>query len=260
MSFGLAQPLGLAQLQATFAEGLRYQALGEACDIIGGRFSAEERLQIYRNNFVMSLTEVMQATYPMLTEVLGEECFNALSREYILRSPPTEGNVSHYGNHFDDVISQFEQVTDAAPYARDLARFEWTLDKAQQTFGQSEKHSLQPLEAIHTLSEQQHPNVILHPDSWVFPFTSDFALFDLQRAFSQQNFDDLILNNAQAGVIACDEYGRPWAKELNNQEYQLLLNLSSEIPLGRIQPEALAALPSLIALNIVAGFSLANPH
>ncbi len=252
--------LSLAQLQQKFAQGLRYQAEGEECDITSDILTATDRLQIYRNNFVMSLTEVLQATYPMLREVLGEECFDALSREYILRSPPTEGNVSHYGNHFDDVISQFAQVTDAAPYASDLARFEWTLDRAQQTFGQSKKPSLQSLEAIHTLSEQQHASVVLHLDPWVFPFTAAFALFDLQRAFSQQNFDNVTLNHSQSGVITCDENGLPWAKGLNRQEYQLLLNLSNEMPLGRIPPEALAELPSLIALNIVVGFSMVNPH
>ncbi len=253
--------LSLAQLQQNFAQSLRYQAEGEQCDIISDKFSATERLQIYRNNFVMSLTEALQATYPMLLAVLGEECFDAIARYYILSHPLSEGDVSRYGNHFDDVISHFPQVTAAAPYASDLARFEWTLDKAQQTFGQSkEQSSLQPLETIQSLSEQQHSSVILHLAPWVFPFTTAFGLFALQKAFSVQNFENLTLNRSQSGVIACDENGHPWAKELQHQEFQLLTNLYSTTPLGNIPQETLTRLPSLLPLNIVAGFSLVTPN
>ncbi|MBD0788698.1 putative DNA-binding domain-containing protein [Vibrio sp. Y2-5] len=251
---------GLAHLQATFAEGLRYQARGETCNIKCGQISAEERLQIYRNNFVMSLTEVLQATYPMLKEVLGEECFDAIARHYILSHPLKQGDVSGYGKHFNQTVALFPNVVEAAPYAVELARFEWTLDRTQQEFGKNERLSLQQLEAISTLSEQQHASLILHLYSWVFPFTSDFAVFDLQRAFSQQNFDNLILNNTQFGVIACDEHGHPWTKDLNREEYQLLTNINNKTPLGKIPPEALAALQSLLTLNVVAGFSLADHY
>jgi len=249
---------GLAHLQTTFAEGLRYQAQGEACDIKCGQISAEERLQIYRNNFVMSLTEVLQATYPMLKEVLGEECFDAIARHYILSHPLKQGDVSGYGKHFNQTVALFPNVVDAAPYAVDLARFEWTLDKTQQVFGQNERLSLQSLVAISTLSEQQHASVILHLYSWVFPFTAAFAIFDLQKAFTQRSFDNLILNNTQSGVIACDEHGHPWTKDLNREAYQLLTSIANQTPLGKIPPEALAALPLLLTLNVVAGFSLAD--
>ncbi len=255
--------LSLAQLQQNFAQSLKYQTEAEDCDITSDKFNATERLQIYRNNFVMSLTEVLQATYPMLHTVLGEECFDAIARYYILSHPLSEGDVSRYGNHFDDVISHFPQVTVAAPYASDLTRFEWTLDKAQQTFGQSKEQSsssLLPLETIHSLSKQQHSSVILHLAPWVFPFTTAFGLFALQRAFSVQNFDNIPLNQPQSGVIACNENGQPWAKELQHEEFQLLTNLYSKTPLGNIPQETLTGLPSLLSLNIVAGFSLVTPN
>lgn len=253
--------LSLAQLQQSFAQGLKYQTEAEDCDIISDKFSATERLQIYRNNFVISLTEALQATYPMLLAVLGEECFDAIARYYILSHPLSEGDVSRYGSHFDDVISHFPQVTAAAPYASDLARFEWTIDKAQQTFGQTqEQSSLQPLETIHSLSEQQHSRVIFHLAPWVFPFTTAFGLFALQRAFTVQNFDNVTLTHSQSGVIACDEDGQPWAKELQHEEFQLLTNLYSKTPLGKLPSKTLTGLPSLLSLNIVAGFSLVTPH
>ncbi|MGU3843968.1 HvfC/BufC family peptide modification chaperone, partial [Vibrio diabolicus] len=49
----------LATLQSQFAKALHYQALGEECDIVSDKFTADERIQIYRNNFIISLSEVL---------------------------------------------------------------------------------------------------------------------------------------------------------------------------------------------------------
>ncbi|MDW2110773.1 putative DNA-binding domain-containing protein, partial [Vibrio sp. 2089] len=52
----------LATLQNQFAKALHYQALGDDCNIASGQFTADERMQIYRNNFIISLSEVLSAT------------------------------------------------------------------------------------------------------------------------------------------------------------------------------------------------------
>ena len=57
--------MNLATLQSQFAKALHYQALGEDCDIASDEFTADERMQIYRNNFIVSLSEVLSATYPI---------------------------------------------------------------------------------------------------------------------------------------------------------------------------------------------------
>ena len=54
----------LADIQTQFAQALRYQASADDCHIDSDHFSAEQRMQVYRNNFVISLSEVLQATYP----------------------------------------------------------------------------------------------------------------------------------------------------------------------------------------------------
>ncbi|MDG2898591.1 putative DNA-binding domain-containing protein, partial [Vibrio parahaemolyticus] len=51
--------MNLATLQSQFAKALHYQALGEDCDIASDEFTADERIQIYRNNFIVSLSEVL---------------------------------------------------------------------------------------------------------------------------------------------------------------------------------------------------------
>lgn len=250
--------LTLAQLQTQFAHGLNYQVGGEACAIIADGRDPTDRLQIYRNNRVISLSEVMAATYPLLLEILGEECFAALAREYVLTHPLTNPDVSHYGERFDTLIERATQVTTIVPYATALARFEWTLDRVQQAYACEPRPQWTPLESLSTVAAEQHAKVVLHLLPWVHAFDSAYALFDLQRALHSNDVSQITLHQAQMGVIACDSEGDPWTLPLQPHAYQLLLAIEQQTPLGDIPPDALAALPSLLPLEILAGFTLAS--
>ncbi len=248
--------LSLTQLQHNFAQGLKYQAEAEHCDITSDKFNATERLQIYRNNFVISLTEVLQATYPMLLAVLGEECFDAIARYYILSHPLNEGDVSRYGKDFDKTIAAFPNVIEAAPYAEQLASFEWQLDSAHQSFCNEKRKPYQPLSEMKKLLPQQLNRVVIHIYPWVKPFQCQFALFDFYYSFSTQNFGQLNLDKAQVGVISCNEYGQPWATEITANQFNLLNTLINKTALDDIPAQQLEELSALTLLGIFAGYSL----
>ncbi|MBY8216386.1 DNA-binding domain-containing protein [Vibrio fluvialis] len=250
----------LAQLQAQFARGLNYQAGGDECAIIADGLSADERLQIYRNNRVISLSEVLEATYPMLLAVLGNECFAALAREYVLSHPLTRGDVSHYGEGFAAVIERAQPVMQAAPYAAALARFEWALDHVQQQYAKAPRNEYQPLSTLSQVAPEQQTQLVFELVPWAAPFCAPFALFDLQRAMRDDDFSQLTLNALQSGIIACTADGEPWTQTLDEPTYQLLLAMHHRAPLGQIHPNALAALPAIMAMEIVAGFRVAAPN
>ncbi|MFA0308871.1 DNA-binding domain-containing protein, partial [Vibrio splendidus] len=84
----------LANVQSEFANALRYQNNGEHCDIVSDHFTDGQRIQIYRNNFVISLSEVLAATYPLTEMLVGEECFQQMARLHVLSYPSTSGDVS----------------------------------------------------------------------------------------------------------------------------------------------------------------------
>ncbi|MEZ8386756.1 DNA-binding domain-containing protein, partial [Vibrio splendidus] len=97
----------LTNVQSEFANALRYQNNGEHCDIVSDHFTDEQRIQIYRNNFVISLSEVLAATYPLTEMLVGEECFQQMARQHVLSYPSTSGDVSGYGEHFEQTIQAF---------------------------------------------------------------------------------------------------------------------------------------------------------
>lgn len=249
--------LSLAHVQSTFAQALHYQASGEECHISSDIFSADERMQIYRNNFIISLSEVLQATYPMLYALLGDECFNHVARQHVLDYPLECGDVSHYGEHFDQTLEQFPSVINAAPYCLEVARYEWHIDLAQQLSNQiTSEPNLLPLAHLAQLTAEQHPHIQLHLKPGVLAFHSRYALFSLQHAIEKEDFSNLTLDHAQHGVIASSTESGVWTLVLDFEVYELLNYLQSGCMLSEIPPALLTGLNPLTQHDLIAGFSL----
>lgn len=248
--------ISLYELQGNFNQALHYQATGEACNIASDHFSADERMQVYRNNFIVSLSEVLEATYPMVLALVGEECFTQLARQHVLTQPLKAGDVTHYGEHFADTIEQFPAVMEAAPYCSEVARFEWAIDKSQQQRDGNTNHDFIPLVKLADIAPEQHAQVTFQFHAGVSVFESPYALFSLKQAIENNNFDALEINQAEQGVIACLDNGEQWTLALKPEPYQLLVAIQSGEPLGNIEPELLAHLNTLIELQLIAGFTL----
>lgn len=247
----------LTTLQNQFAKALHYQATGEECNIASDNFTADERMQIYRNNFVMSLTEVLQATYPMVVALVGEECFNGLARQHVLTHPLESGDVTHYGEHFSDTITLFPVVLEAAPYLPEVARFEWSLDLSQQLHGSVHlTQTILPISKLADVPAEQHDHIQLHLTPSVMTFASHYGVFSLQRAIHAQQLDGLEINQAEAGVIACQIDGTPWSQPLDEEAYQLLSHLQAGQHLSEIPASLLPHLNQIMGLGLIAGFSL----
>lgn len=259
----------LADVQQQFAKALHYEANGEACHIVSDHFSADERIQIYRNNFIISLSEVLEATYPMTLELVGAECFTQLARHHVLNQPLQYGDVTHYGDAFSQTIEQFPTVLEAAPYLTEVTRFEWCLDRAQQMHGQPLPHepqvsvSPQPLASLAQVSPDAHAFLKFHLSPSVTPFTSSYSLFSLSIAMQSNELEGLDINQPEVGVIACHSNGEAWSSALNQAQYQLLVHLQAGALLSEIEESLLLQLESIISLNLVIGFTIDNlkePH
>ena len=64
-----------------------------------GRVSLK-RFNIYRNNVIVSLMEAMEAAYPSLKVIMGEENFARVSRNYVVRHPPSTPVMMEFGSEF----------------------------------------------------------------------------------------------------------------------------------------------------------------
>jgi len=124
----------LAELQRGFAAGLlagkrppaapasEQAPLDALIDV--GRFPAAQLLQIYRNNFFISLGEALRDCYPVVAALLGDGYFRQLARHYVAERPSRSGNLQDYGADLADFIAADPGLADYR-FVADVARLEW---------------------------------------------------------------------------------------------------------------------------------------
>ncbi|NKC11378.1 MAG: DUF2063 domain-containing protein [Gammaproteobacteria bacterium] len=122
--------LSLRELQYRFANSLRGDETGAiAACIAPGPLSATQRMQIYRNNFRISLRGALAAVYPVVHALVGEGFFAYLAHEFTDRYPSRSGNLHSFGRALPDFLRSFEAAA-SLPYLPDVAAIEWAWHRA----------------------------------------------------------------------------------------------------------------------------------
>jgi hypothetical protein len=118
----------LADRQRGFAAALLDPKLAVPPGLVGpDGEGSPKRFSVYRNNVVVGLTEALQANFPAVCRIVGDEFFRAMARAYVAWEPPTSPILLDYGAGFANFIAGFEPVA-SLPYLPDVARIEraWT--------------------------------------------------------------------------------------------------------------------------------------
>ena len=84
---------------------------------------ATRRFAIYRNNVAVSLTEALQAAFPVVQKLVGEAFFTAMAGEFLRGHPPQGRIMMLYGDAFPGFLASFPPVAHLA-YLPDVARLE----------------------------------------------------------------------------------------------------------------------------------------
>jgi len=105
-------------------DGRRPDALGAQESSVRAR-----RFDIYRNNRAVSLVETLQATYPAVRKLVGDEFFSAVARAFIDAHPPTSPVLAEFGAPFGEFVSAIPGAQ-SIPYVHDVARIEWARNES----------------------------------------------------------------------------------------------------------------------------------
>jgi hypothetical protein len=84
---------------------------------------AGKRFSVYRNNVAVSLTEALEATFPVLVKIVGEEFFRAMAGVYLRAHQPTSPVLGRYGAAMPEFLAGFAPVAHLG-YLSDVARLE----------------------------------------------------------------------------------------------------------------------------------------
>ena len=118
---------GLRELQLGFAAAVLDDAGdGFARHIRAAGLTGARRLQIYRNNVALNLTGALEAAYPVVRRLVGEEFFRYAAARYIARHPSRSGDLHEFGESFPAFLETFGPVAGLV-YLPDVARLEWAI-------------------------------------------------------------------------------------------------------------------------------------
>src|SRR5258706_7278728 len=97
--------------------------------IVGEGIAASERLNIYRNTFLASLTSALRISFPAVHRLVGAEFFDGAAQCFIEAEPPQSANLYLYGAGFAHFLARFPPAASLA-YLADVARLEWAVNCA----------------------------------------------------------------------------------------------------------------------------------
>ncbi|MGE4238727.1 putative DNA-binding domain-containing protein, partial [Hydrogenophaga sp.] len=86
-------------------------------------------LAAYQSNGHALAERTLQAAYPVITAMLGEQNLAPLARQLWHRQPPVRGDLAHWGGAFASCLEHEEQLAHL-PWLADVARVEWALHGA----------------------------------------------------------------------------------------------------------------------------------
>ena len=107
-----------------FAGALRDPASPGPAQTLGreGRPDAR-RFAVYRNNVAVGLIAAIEARYPVVRRLVGDDFFRAMAGAFAAQEKPRTPILIHYGARFADFIGGFEPAREIV-YLADVARLE----------------------------------------------------------------------------------------------------------------------------------------
>lgn len=65
-----------------------------------GLFKSELGLAVYRNNWREGMRKALLADYPVVAQLVGDDCFRGLVPRYVSAYPSTSGDLQDFGLEF----------------------------------------------------------------------------------------------------------------------------------------------------------------
>lgn len=85
--------------------------------------TAQPAFAVYRNTVMSGCVDALQANFPSVARLVGDDWFRAAAATYVRAQPPRDGRLSMYGETFADFLADFEPAHDL-PYLAGVARLD----------------------------------------------------------------------------------------------------------------------------------------
>jgi hypothetical protein len=116
-------PGALARFQDAFARALS----GDPPPVEIAALVSQPGFAVYRNTVMKGCIDALQANYPAVMRLVGEEWFRAVAAVYVREAPPGDPRLLRYGADFAEFLARFDPAAEF-PYLPCVTRLDryWT--------------------------------------------------------------------------------------------------------------------------------------
>jgi len=122
----------LAQLQQDFRICVQSRTVSPQLhsEIVSDQIEASARLQVYQNNYELTLVDAVAGIFPIVSAFVGDVFVRTALKHFIAEYPPQNACLSDYGADFSSFLETYKHAERVA-YLADLASLEWTVHSLQ---------------------------------------------------------------------------------------------------------------------------------
>ena len=186
--------------------------------ILANGLSISARLQIYRNNFFIHLTEALKNIYPAIYRLVGEDFFIAAAKKYIDQYPLNSGNLHTFGGYFADFLANFSPAKQIY-YLSEMAQLEWAYHEAFY----AEDSSLFDITKFTIIPEDNYGKIIfkLHPSSRLFAF--QFPILSIWQICQQESDEEIKIVDKEEKILVIRRQWDVAFEKLTESEFSFLM-------------------------------------
>jgi len=120
----------LRELESSFGSAMLGEREAALLDLIAADgLTSDARLRIYRNHVLVTLTDALIATFPVVCRLVDERFFRYAADQYIRAHLPAVPCLFEYGDTFAEFLAMFGP-SQHLEYLPDVARLEWAINYA----------------------------------------------------------------------------------------------------------------------------------
>ncbi|MDO9001947.1 MAG: DNA-binding domain-containing protein [Aquabacterium sp.] len=141
-------------------------------------------LAAYQGNASATAERVLAAAYPTVQALLGDEALALLARQLWHHHPPTQGDLTAWGQDLPDWLNGLAEVQ-AWPYLADCARLDWARHTAEHA-----RDALFEAESLALLGTQDPAHLRLELRPGLSVIRSDWPVVTLWQAHQADSAED----------------------------------------------------------------------
>lgn len=235
--------LPLSELQIHFKNSYKNNLNSKLNKIIKtNKIPINNALQIYHNNFYIGLTDCLQKIYTTIHQLIGDECFIWLAKQYIDLYQPLSGDIHEYGSNFAQFLAH-NSDNKAFPYLVEVAQLDW----AYHQIFHAEDCVVFDLHQLKNVGPEQYNEIKfkLNPTAKLFSF--NFPIFHIWQICQNENKSNerVYLTEGGEKIIIFKCHFDIFINTLSQGEYEFINALNHHYNFARVCTIALQAEPTM---------------